>query len=143
MRRLESEHLAALANGRLDLSESCAAAGGDHQLRGLVGDDAIVAARIVNLAFERLAVEVLGAAAAQSELSLRRCRGADLLRPVAQDRFHDQSKDKPSIALTVQSSVAGVRPWPIPKLTDHDFASYSAMKYRDRKSTRLKSSHAT
>src|SRR5881396_1012506 len=92
----------------------------------------LVPQRAVITSSEGLAVEVLGAAAAQSELSLRRRRGADLLRPVAQDRFHDQSKDKPSIALTVQSSVAGVRPWPIPKLTDHDFASYSAMKYSVR-----------
>ncbi len=67
MRRLEGEHLAAFAHRRLDFREPRAATRGDHQLRGLVGDDAAVAAGIEHLAFERLAVKILGAAAAQAQ----------------------------------------------------------------------------
>src|SRR6267143_1959190 len=89
MRRLESEHLAVLAHRSFDFVELRAAARGDHQLRGLVGDDARVSAGVEHFPFERLAVEVLAA-------------------------------------------VAGVRPWPIPKLIDHDFASYSTTKYSVR-----------
>src|SRR5436305_11085394 len=53
MRRLEGEHLPAFAHCRLGGGEPCAAARGDHELRGLVGNDAAVAARIENLALDR------------------------------------------------------------------------------------------
>jgi len=67
MRRLESEHLAALAHRRLDLREPGAATRGDHELRGLVRDDAAVAAGIEHLSIECLAVKILGAAATEAQ----------------------------------------------------------------------------
>ena len=88
MRRLESEHLAVLAHCSLDIGEPRAAAGGDHELRGLVGNDAAVAARIENLAFESVAVEVLGAAAAQAQRALRATRRAYRFGQLLEHRVH-------------------------------------------------------
>ncbi len=88
MRRLESEHLAAFAHRRLDFGELRAAARGDHELGGLVGHDAVVAARIEHLAFERLAVEILGAAAAHSQRALRSSRIAHRFGQLLERRIH-------------------------------------------------------
>jgi len=75
--RLEGEHLAALAHCGFDFCERRAATRRDDELRGLVGDDAGIAASVEHFAFERLAVEVLGAAAAQAQRRLPRCGPAD------------------------------------------------------------------
>jgi len=74
--------------GHLDFGELRAAARGDHEFRGLVGHDAVVAARIEHLAFERLAVEILGAAAAHSQRALRSSRIAHRFGQLLERRIH-------------------------------------------------------
>src|SRR5690349_10055572 len=67
MRRLERQALAALGESLLDLGECGAAARRHHELARLVIDDAGIGACIDDFAARRVAVEVLAAAAAQSQ----------------------------------------------------------------------------
>jgi hypothetical protein len=66
VRWLECQHLVAFRERGFDLDERCAGARRDDELGRIVGDDAAVRARIEDLAFQRLAVPVLGAAAADA-----------------------------------------------------------------------------
>src|SRR5687767_4508928 len=67
MRRLERQALAVRLQCALKLGERRAAARRHDQLGRLVIDDAGVAARVEHLAARRVAVEILGAAAAQAQ----------------------------------------------------------------------------
>ncbi len=136
MRRLESQHLPALAQDPLDLRERRAAAGGDDELARLVRDDAGVTAHVEDLALPRLTVEILAAAAAQAERPARARglanAGGNFLEGGIHSAARLQSKEKPRIAFTVQLSLAEVRPRPTPKFSDHDLRSSSVTRYSVR-----------
>src|SRR5688572_25527662 len=87
MRRLEGQDLVVLRKLGFELAEPHSAAGRDHQLGRLVRDDPRVAARIQHFAEERVTVEVLGPAAAQSNWFSPGCGGPDAVL-----EFHQTQK---------------------------------------------------
>src|SRR5438132_3862068 len=72
MRRLEGQHLALGGERALDLGEARACAHREHELLGLVRDDARVRRHVERIALARLAVEILAAAAADAQRLLAR-----------------------------------------------------------------------
>ena len=88
MRRLEGEHLALASERLLDLDQRRAAARGDHQLGGIVVDDAAMRSRVETFADEFLTIEILGAAADDAQRRMRRGRGSNALAPGADDVAH-------------------------------------------------------
>ena len=83
--RLEGEHLLFLGERRLDLGERCAATRGNHQLRGIVVDDARVLRRVEGLAGKLLSVEILAAASGEAQRSPGGCRASHVLAPALDD----------------------------------------------------------
>ena len=85
-RRLERQHLSGRARCLLDVVERRPGACGHHKLGRIVVDDAGVAARVEHVARDRLAVEILGAAAPDPQRCFRRRRRADPRAPLGDDR---------------------------------------------------------
>jgi hypothetical protein len=79
MGRLEAEQLTVRAHGRLDRVERSACKRGNDELRRLIGDDARKGARVQDVTVHGLAVECLGAAAANRHGLLRGRRGTNRL----------------------------------------------------------------
>ena len=79
LRRLEGEHLPALAERRLDFAQGSAAARGDHKLGGLVADDAAVSADVKRPGLGRAAEECLAAAADDRQRRVVGDRASDLI----------------------------------------------------------------
>jgi len=75
--RLEGETLAVRLEPFFQFRKRSAAASRHHQLGRLIRDDAAIAASIEDLAAQRIAVEVLGAAAAQAQRPMARGGLAD------------------------------------------------------------------
>ncbi|CAM2144652.1 hypothetical protein PT2222_160115 [Paraburkholderia tropica] len=83
--RLERQHLAARRQCLFDLQQRRARARRDHQFGGIVGDDPAVRARVEHLAFERLAIPVFRAAAANTQRLAVGGRRANALGPARDD----------------------------------------------------------
>ena len=73
----EKQALPVVAQAFLELGKRSAATGGDDELGGFIGHDAGVATRVEDLSLERVAVEILGAAAAQAQRLLPSGCGPD------------------------------------------------------------------
>ena len=84
VRRLEGQALAVFGERGLQFGQRGAGAHRDHQLAGLVAGDAGEGAGVQYGAVQGLAVEILGAAAADAQRLAAGCGGADALGGVGQ-----------------------------------------------------------
>src|SRR4029450_11639259 len=85
MRRFEGEHLIGFGHCCIDLGQRCSGASGDHELSRIVVDDAGVCAGLEHVTGQRLTVEILAAAATDSERAFRRGRRPNALLPAGDD----------------------------------------------------------
>ena len=88
MRRLKCQMLALLRQHRLKLRQRGSGAHGDDQLAWLVGDDAAQRAGVEDVPLKLLAVEVLAAAAADTQGRTGRGGRSNLVREAAHFAVH-------------------------------------------------------
>ena len=88
MRRLESQHLSVLRQHLLEHGQRRARAHGNDQLTRFVRDDSVQAPRVENVARERLAIKILGAAATNAQWPALCSSGTHLVNDGGEGNIH-------------------------------------------------------